>query len=76
MARNPTASAPQKLKLLIFFTRSYSRAPREREMKALPPTPNRLPTAIRIMKIGVAMDTAFIWYGSWVCPTKTVSTIL
>ena len=45
-------------------------------MKALPPTPNRLPTAIRIMKIGVAMDTAFIWYGSWVCPTKTVSTIL
>ena len=60
VASSPTKTAPQKLKLLIFFTRSYSRAPREREIKAQPPMPNRLPNAMRIINTGAAMETAFI----------------
>ena len=61
VASNPTTTAPQKLKLLIFFTRSYSLAPSEREIKAQPPMPNKFPNAIRIINTGVAMETAFIW---------------
>ena len=69
----PTAIQLHIQKAHTFFAYSCFPWPIARDITDVPPTPNIVPTAIKIKNTGVAKDTAATWKASWVWPIKKVS---
>ena len=60
----PTIKLPQTQKEAIEFARSFCPAPRVREMNDIAPTMKIIPSAIKTMNTGAAIETAASCKGS------------
>ena len=67
------APPPQMLKAATYLMSLWSWMPSIREIRLLPPRPNRLPSAVSRLNQGDTRDTAATMAGSPSCPTKKVS---
>ena len=68
-----STAPPQMLNAETNLTSSPRFSPSRREIRLLPPMPNRLPSAVSRLNHGNTSDTAATIYGLPICPIKNVS---